>query len=134
MVIKYFTTPTFNREAFASLLRNTMSVPAVAVNDGILLDKDAFLNWEPARMPTWAFINRDDIRSPFHTRPATEAEVKLLDYPTRYRLKFMYRDWTIADMAATVERLMEEGKIFHDAEKVLIEDIFTGEVKYLKER
>lgn len=74
--IKYFTNPTFNKSEFVRLLRYSMNVRAAAVDDGIILDLDAFNAISKAAMPHWVFINERDINSNLHTRPASLDEFK----------------------------------------------------------
>lgn len=69
--IKYFTNPTFNKTEFVRLLRYSMNVRAAVVDDGIILDLDAFNATSKAAMPHWVFINERDINSNLHTRPAS---------------------------------------------------------------
>lgn len=66
--IKYFTNPTFNKPEFVRLLRYSMNVRAAVVDDGIILDLDAFNATSKAAMPHWVFINERDINSNLHTR------------------------------------------------------------------
>lgn len=76
--IKLFTNPMFNKEEFAEMLRGAMSVPTAVVDDGIILDREAFNATPSYMMPHWAFMNKDDIRSELHTRPATPDEATML--------------------------------------------------------
>lgn len=86
--VKLFTSTTFDRNDFAAMLRAKMNVEARAVEDGVILDKDAFNSVHPAHMPHWAFINREDINSALHTRAATEREIFMLKHPSEYFLKY----------------------------------------------
>ena len=47
------------------------------VEDGIILDLDAFNAMRVAYMPHWAYINRKFINSNLHTRIASEDEYKV---------------------------------------------------------
>ena len=76
MYIKYFTSDLFNKSEFVKLLRYTMNVEAAQVEDGIILDIDAFNAVSKALMPHWAFINSKFINSKLHTRPASKEEYK----------------------------------------------------------
>ena len=90
--IKYFTNPTFNKSAFVRLLRFSLNVRAAAVDDGIILDLDAFNAISKAAMPHWVFINERDINSNLHTRPASLDEFKTaLDKDTTEQL-YIIRD------------------------------------------
>lgn len=40
--VKYFTNPQFDNAKFADMLRLKMNVRAKAVEDGVILDRDAF--------------------------------------------------------------------------------------------
>lgn len=75
--IKYFTNPIFNKPEFVRLLRYSMNVRAMAVDDGIILDLDAFNAISKAAMPHWIFINERYINSKLHTRPASQEEYKM---------------------------------------------------------
>lgn len=76
MYIKYFTSDLFNKSDFVKLLRYTMNVEAAKVEDGIILDIDAFNAVSKAVMPHWAYINSKFINSKLHTRPASKEEFK----------------------------------------------------------
>ena len=76
MYIKYFTSDLFNKSEFVKLLRYIMNVEATMVEDGIILDIDAFNAVPKAFMPHWAFINSKFINSKLHTRPASLDEFK----------------------------------------------------------
>ena len=76
MYIKYFTSDLFNKKKFVKLLRYTMNVESAVVDDGIILDVDAFNGVSKALMPHWAFINSKFINSKLHTRPASKEEFK----------------------------------------------------------
>ena len=76
MYIKYFTSDLFNKSDFVKLLRYTMNVEATQVEDGVILDIDAFNAVSKAVMPHWAYINSKFINSKLHTRPASKEEFK----------------------------------------------------------
>lgn len=76
MYIKYFTSDLFNKSEFVKLLRYTMNVEAAMVEDGIILDIDAFNGVSKALMPHWASINSKFINSKLHTQPASKEEFK----------------------------------------------------------
>lgn len=76
--IKLFTNSMFKKEEFAAMLRDAMNVPTAIVDDGIILDREVFNATPSYLMPHWAFMNKDDIRSALHTRPATPDEVAML--------------------------------------------------------
>lgn len=67
--VKYFTNPQFDNAKFADMLRLKMNVRAKAVEDGVILDRDAFNAMSAALMPNWAWLNKQSINSPLHTRP-----------------------------------------------------------------
>lgn len=73
--IKYFTNPQFDNAKFADMLRLKMNVRAKAVEDGVTLDRDAFNAMSAALMPNWAWLNKQSINSPLHTRPAAPSVV-----------------------------------------------------------
>lgn len=90
--IKYYTNPTFNKPEFVRVLRYSMNVKAAAVDDGIILDLDAFNAISKAVMPHWAFINARYINSKLYTRPASLDEYKAaLDKDTTEQL-YIIRD------------------------------------------
>lgn len=74
--VKWFVGPQFNKRDFIKLLRYRMNVQAAEVEDGIILDKEAFNLMPSALMPHWAFINKEDINSNLHTRAADFSEYK----------------------------------------------------------
>lgn len=74
--VKWFVNPMFKKHDFIKLLRYKMNVEAAEVNDGIIIDKDAFNSVRAAYMPHWAYINRKYINSDLHTRPASREEYK----------------------------------------------------------
>lgn len=51
--IKYFTNPQLDNAKFADMLRLKMNVRAKAVEDGVILDRDAFNAMSAALMPNW---------------------------------------------------------------------------------
>lgn len=89
-VIKLFTNPMFEKEKFAAMLRDTMNVATAVVDDGIVLDREKFNATPLYMMPHWAFMNKDDIRSELHTRPATPEEVALLTPRYNYTMLVLF--------------------------------------------
>ncbi len=73
--IKLFTTTPFHNADFAELLCE-VNVEAAPVTDGIILNHTQFTDVEAARMPVWVYLNRDDINSKLHTRPASMREFR----------------------------------------------------------
>lgn len=90
--IKYFTNPQFDNAKFADMLRLRMNVRAKAVEDGVILDRDAFNAASAAFMPEWAWLNKRYINSPLHTRSAEPAEWPDLTRTYRYLLAIMFED------------------------------------------
>lgn len=90
--IKYFTNPQFDNAKFADMLRLKMNVRAKAVEDGVILDRDAFNAMSAALMPNWAWLNKQSINSPLHTRPAEPAEWPELAHAYRYLLAIVFDD------------------------------------------
>lgn len=90
--IKYFTNPQFDNAKFADMLRLRMNVRAKAVEDGVILDRDAFNATSAALMPHWAWVNKQSINSPLHTRPAEPAEWPELTHAYRYLLAIVFDD------------------------------------------
>lgn len=119
--VKYFTSETFERHDFAAMLKEKMNVQAKAVDDGVILDKDAFNAVCPAHMTHWAFINRDDINSALHTRAATEREIFLLKHPSNYFLRYKIgKYWRTALEGDDLEELKACAEAITQADKVLI--------------
>ena len=85
-IVKYFTPVTFKKEAFVDILRYRMNVMAGVADDGIYLDREAFAGTSDG--PKWVELNREDIMSAFHTRPATANEVFRLLHPARYQIAY----------------------------------------------
>lgn len=129
--IKYFTNPMFNRESFAAMLRERMNTAAREVEDGVILDKDAFNAVSAAHMPHWAFINRKYINSDLHTRAATEREIFLLNHPAKYQLRYYNGgEWYAAIEGNSLDDLKETADIIRHAERVGIINVMTGNVVY----
>ena len=74
--VKWFVGPMFRKREFIKILRYKMNVEAAEVEDGIILDRDAFNSVRLAYMPHWAYINHKYINSDLHTRPASREEYK----------------------------------------------------------
>lgn len=62
--IKFFTPDCFRRHEFVRLLRHN-GVRAVALKDGVLLDRTAFNAITPGWLPVWAWLNKQDINNPW---------------------------------------------------------------------
>ena len=90
--IKYFTNPTFDNKAFADMLKLKINVRAKAVEDGVILDREAFNATNAALMPNWAWMNKKSINSDLHTRPAEPAEWPELAHAYRYLLAIVFDD------------------------------------------
>lgn len=86
--IKYFTNPQFDNAKFADMLRLKMNVRAKAVEDGVILDREAFNATSAALMPNWAWLNKKSINSDLHTRPADPE----LAHAYRYLLAIVFDD------------------------------------------
>ena len=130
--IKYFTNPQFDNAKFADMLRLKMNVRAKAVEDGVILDRDAFNAMSAALMPNWAWLNKQSINSPLHTRPADPAEWPELTHAYRYLLAIVFDDKDAcqleqADMVAGYWR-KENG--FYG---VAVIDNDTGEIMHMAE-
>lgn len=76
-VVKFFTPDCFRRHEFVRLLRHN-GVRAIALKDGILLDRTAFNAIPSGWLPVWAWLNKQDINDPLHTRHATIEEYRAL--------------------------------------------------------
>lgn len=90
--IKYFTNPQFDNKAFADMLKLKMNVRAKAVEDGVILDREAFNATSSAVMPNWAWMNKKSINSDLHTRPAEPAEWPDLTCKYKYVLAVLTED------------------------------------------
>lgn len=90
--IKLFTAERFDNVKFANMLQYQMNVRARAVDDGVILDRDAFNATESAYMPQWAWLNKSAINNPLRTRPATPDEWPDLSTRYRYSLAILYDD------------------------------------------
>lgn len=75
---KYFTNSFFDRFNFCLLL-DRCGVKAAPVEDGIIFDSRAFKRLHCAEMPHWVYLNRADMLSVLHTRPATKREINLME-------------------------------------------------------
>lgn len=75
--VKYITREDFNKTDFVQMLKEKMNVRAKEVDDGIILDLDAFNDVPTYLMPYWARLNADAINSKYHTK-----EVIKEDWPT----------------------------------------------------
>ena len=69
-----------------------MNVRAKAVEDGVILDREAFNATSAALMPNWAWLNKKSINSPLHTRPAEPTEWPELTHAYRYLLAIVFND------------------------------------------
>lgn len=139
--IKYYTPCNFQNEEFCALLWEKMNVRCKPVDDGVILDLDAF-NMVPAGyMPTWAWMNRDDINSKLHTRLATEDEWPELTPKTKYVLGIIFRPYEDeavpmenADGLEYIKRQADEAKEDFeddpDFEIAVVIDRDTGKVVY----
>ena len=88
--IKLFTSPSFDRSDFCDVLRNKCNVRCCTTEGGIILDLQAFKELRLCDMPYWVYINRKDILSPLHTRPAFPEEYEALE--TKHRFKMVAYD------------------------------------------
>ena len=90
--VKYYTYGTFRKETFVCMLEKQLNVRAKVVEDGIILDRDAFNSWSAGELPVWAFVNRQDINSPLHTRPAKPEEWPDITPKSRYQIAIKWED------------------------------------------
>lgn len=94
-MVKWWTpAPTFNREGFAKMLRNNCGVPACAVTDGVVLDREKFNSIPLALLPAWAYQWREAINNRFKTRKATPDEWPNILMPGYYSLVIVMKDNT----------------------------------------
>lgn len=84
--IKFFTMPTFDNSGFCDVLKNKCNVKCCVADDGIILDLQAFSELRLCDMPHWVYINREDILSPLHTRPAFPEEYASLERKYRFQM------------------------------------------------
>lgn len=90
--VKLFTSETFDNRTFARLLERQMNVRAKAVEDGVILDRDAFNSWPAGEMPVWAFVNKADINSPLHTREAQPDEWPDIQGDAKFQIAIRWSD------------------------------------------
>lgn len=128
--IKYFTNPQFDNAKFADMLRLRMNVRAKAVEDGVILDRDAFNATSAALMPNWAWLNKQSINSPLHTRPAEPAEWPELTHAYRYLLAIVFddKDACQLEQADMVAGYWRKGDGFYG---VAVIDNDTGEIMHM---
>lgn len=72
--VKYFTQPPFDNKGFADTL-NRIGVRAKAVDDGVILNRQALNTIKVGSLPIWVYLNKEDINSKVHIRPATAKEI-----------------------------------------------------------
>ena len=131
--IKYFTNPQFDNAKFADMLRLKMNVRAKAVEDGVILDRAAL-------MPNWAWLNKQSINSPLHTRPADLAEWPELTHAYRYLLAIVFddKDACQLEQADGLEYISEQADMVADYWRkeegfsgVAVIDNATGEIMHM---
>lgn len=137
--VKYFVGPEFDKAGFCNLLWHDMNVRCREVDDGVVLDLDAFNAMPAGRMPVWAWQNRDDINSRLHTREANFSEWPELTPKTRYSLAIVLEDSDAFPLenAAGLEYMKEEAEEVASAwecdpafRAVVVLDNETGRVVY----
>ena len=140
--IKYFTNPQFDNAKFANMLRLQMNVRAKAVEDGVILDRDAFNAMEAGLMPQWAWLNKRAINSPLHTRPANPMEWPDLSHHYRYLLTIVFEDKAACPLEQSdgLEYISKQADMVADYWRkesgyygVAVVDNETGEVVYIAE-
>lgn len=138
--VKYYTNPTFDREGFVEMLRLKMNVRAKAMEDGIILDREAFNAISPAHMPHWAYINKSNINSRLHTRPATPSEWPDLNCQYKYSLVLLSEGSSTqleqADGLEYIKEQADECAEFWRNEDIIgiaVIDNSTGEVMHINE-
>ena len=75
-LVKFFTTTPFRHQEFSNLLERC-GIETAAVVDGVILDREAFNAIPASHLPVWAWVNKADINSALHTRPATFRELRV---------------------------------------------------------
>lgn len=138
--IKYYVNPTFKKESFVEMLRLKMNVRAKAVEDGIIMDREAFNAVSPAHMPHWAYINREHINNKFRTRPAAPSEWPDLYPQYKYSLVLVSEgSSTQLEQADGLDYIKEQADICaefwanEDIIGVAVVDNATGEVMHINE-
>lgn len=108
--IKYFTDPQFNNAKFANMLRLEMNIRANAVEDGVILDREAFNATSSAFIPNWAKVNKQRINNPLYTRPAEPAEWPELTHTYHYLLTILFdnKDACQLEQADELEYISEQ--------------------------
>lgn len=139
--VKFFTPWYFKNEEFADVLWKRMNVRCKPVKDGVILDREAFNMVPPGEMPTWCWMNSQDINSKLHTRPATPDEWPELNPETRYVMGVMYDITEVLPLenADGLEYLIREAEDAAESNQddpdfvaVVIVDKTTGKVIYTK--
>ena len=137
--VKFFTPAYFQNEKFCQVLWNHMNVRCKPVEDGVILDREAFNMMPLGEMPTWCWMNHQDINSPLHTRPATPDEWPELNPKTRYVMGVMYdfTDVLPLENADGFDYMVTEAQDAAEANRddpefvaVVIVDKETGKVVY----
>lgn len=140
--VKYFVPATFDKEGFAKMLDEGMNVRNKIVDDGIILDVDAFNTISAASMPHWAWLNRQDINSPLHTRPAMPEEWPELNPKRRYTVAIIWEDNNASPMEDAngleyLEGVADDIALNYQDEEgfitVAVIDNNTGEIVYTVE-
>lgn len=140
--VKYFTSEMFEKEKFVSLLRVKMNVRARTVEDGIILDRDAYNAIPASTMPHWAYMMKKYINSPLHTRPATPDEWPALTPNYRYMLALLYKDNDPCQLEGSdgleyiSEQADEVANFWRDEDSfygVAVIDNTTGEIVHIAE-
>lgn len=140
--VKYFTSDMFKKEEFTDMIRVKMNVRAKVVEDGIILDRDAYNAVPVARMPHWAYMMKKYINSPLHTRPATPDEWPDLTPNYRYLLALLDKDNDPCQLEGSdgleyIKEQADETACFWRKEDsfvgVAVIDTTTGEIVHLAE-
>lgn len=135
--IKFFTSPMFRKQEFVDMLKYRCNVRACAVDDGIILDREAFNNTSVAYLPHWAYLNKKFINSQFHTRPATYDEYHELTKP-RYSVVMRTKDnSTEIQESDSLDNMKEQANICaciwrnkYEVTAIHVMDNFTGEIMH----
>lgn len=132
MFVKLYTNTVFDKQGFRDMLVQKCNIRCAVVDDGIILDKEAF---NKADLPEWAKLNQEDVNSSLHTRPATEEEYNQARQP-RYIL-YSYAGAKDTELTAIFmeDNLLQMKQVADDWWLVthrvaIVVDSTTGEVVY----
>ena len=139
--VKYLTNNLFDNESFAQMLEVKMNVRAMAMADGVVLDRDKFNAMPITSMPLWAYQNRRFINSDVHSIVLTPDKWPTWNEQFQYSLILQDVNGSITalESAPGCEYLCNECVKVYNAWKneepetlVYVVDNTTGEVMFIQ--